>query len=294
MTDTEARIEKVGVIGCGLMGHGIAQITAVSGFPTVVHEVSEAALEGGFARISGSLEKLVKKERISPTQRDDTLKRLTRTTRLEDLADCDLIVEAVIEDLDAKKELFAKLDEIVAAKAIFATNTSSFPVDEMAVSTGRLERFIGLHFFNPVQLMKLVEVVRLDGTSDDVLEAALAFAKRIGKHPVTAKDTPGFIVNRLLVPLMVEAIRMLERGDATREDIDAAMQFGAGHPMGPITLTDYVGLDTTLFILEGWYQRFPDEPSFQPPAILRRLVQEGRLGRKSGQGFYEWEGDKRK
>ncbi|MCB9883402.1 MAG: 3-hydroxybutyryl-CoA dehydrogenase [Planctomycetes bacterium] len=294
MTETEARIERVGVIGCGLMGHGIAQVVAQAGIPVVVHEMVEDALARGFARIEGSLAKLVEKGKLSESDRDATLARMTRTTNLGDLASCDLVVEAIVEDLDTKKTLFAQLDDVVDPKAIFASNTSSYPIDEMAVSTGRLERFIGLHFFNPVQLMKLVEVVRLDGTSDDVLEAVLAFARRIGKHPVVAADTPGFIVNRLLVPLMVEAIRMVERGDASAADVDAAMQFGAGHPMGPLTLTDYVGLDTTLFILEGWHARFPEEPAFEPPAMLRRLVEEGRLGRKSGRGFYEWEGDKRK
>lgn len=293
MSDDLPEIQRVGVVGCGLMGHGIAQVAAQAGYDVVVHEADAAALERGFGRIAGSLAKLVEKQKLAAADRDAALARLARTTELEALADCDLVIEAIVENLDAKRELFRALDPVVHSKAIFASNTSSFSIDELACVTGRLERFLGLHFFNPVQLMKLVEIVRLEGSSDDVLDAARAFVLRIQKHPVIASDTSGFIVNRLLVPYLAEAIRMLERGDATKEDIDAAMQLGCGYPMGPLTLADYVGLDTSLSILEGWHARFPAEQVFRPPQMLRDLVAKQRYGRKSGQGFYLWEGDKK-
>lgn len=293
MNDHEIEIQKVGVIGCGLMGHGIAQVSAQAGYEVCVYEADAAALDRGFKRIEGSLAKLVEKQKLAASDRDQTMARLTRTTEIAGLADCDLIIEAIVEDLSAKRDLFAALDPIADSKAIFASNTSSFSIDELACVTGRLERFIGLHFFNPVQLMKLLEIVRLEGTSDDVLDAARAFGLKIGKHAVIASDTPGFIVNRLLVPYLAESIRMLERGDATKEDIDAAMQLGCGHPMGPLTLADYVGLDTSLSILEGWHARFPAEQVFRPPQLLRDLVAQKRVGRKCGQGFYLWEGDKK-
>jgi 3-hydroxyacyl-CoA dehydrogenase len=294
MTQDLLTIQRVGVVGCGLMGHGIAQVAAQAGCAVVVYESDAAALERGFARIGSSLAKLVEKQKLAAADRDATLARLVPSTDLGALATCDLVIEAIVESLDAKRELFRSLDPVVQSKAIFASNTSSFSIDELACVTGRLERFIGLHFFNPVQMMKLVEIVRLEGTSDDVLDAARAFALRIEKHPVLASDTPGFIVNRLLVPYLAEAIRMLERGDATKDDIDAAMQLGCGHPMGPLTLADYVGLDTSLSILEGWHARFPAEQVFRPPQMLRDLVSKKRYGRKSGQGFYLWEGDKKK
>jgi 3-hydroxyacyl-CoA dehydrogenase len=203
------------------------------------------------------------------------------------------VIEAIVEDLPQKKALFAELGRLCKPGAILSSNTSSFPIGEMAQASGRPKRFVGLHFFNPVQLMKLVEVVRTDATDAEVFAAARSFGEAVGKVPVACKDTPGFVVNRLLVPYMVQALAMLERGDATKEDIDAAMQHGCGYPMGPITLTDYVGLDTTLFILEGWVKRFPKEPAFAIPAVLRQKVAEGKLGRKTGEGFYRWQGDKR-
>jgi 3-hydroxyacyl-CoA dehydrogenase len=203
------------------------------------------------------------------------------------------VIEAIVEDLDAKKKLFAELGRLCKPDAILASNTSSFPIGEMAEASGRPARFVGLHFFNPVQLMKLVEVVRTAKTDENVFAAARAFGEGVGKTPVACKDTPGFVVNRLLVPYMTQALQMLERGDATKEDIDAAMQYGCGYPMGPITLTDYVGLDTTLSILEGWVARFPKEPAFAIPEILRKKVAEKKLGRKSGEGFYKWQGDKK-
>lgn len=295
------QIKKVGVVGCGLMGHGIVQVAAQGGCEVVALESEQGALDKGLGRVDKSLAKLasknVEKGKMDQAAADawvaETRGRITGTTERGDLADCDLIVEAIVENLDVKKELFAGLGEIAKPEAIFASNTSSFPIGEMATASGRPERFVGLHFFNPVQLMKLVEVVRTDDTDAEVFEAARAFGAACGKAPVSCKDTPGFVVNRLLVPYMVQAIDMLDRGDASKEDIDTAMQFGCGYPMGPLTLTDYVGLDTTLFILQGWTERYPNEPAFKIPASLERLVAEGKLGRKTGEGYYKWDGDKK-
>ena len=294
-------IQKVGVVGCGLMGHGIAQVAAQAGCDVTVVETEQGFLDKGLARIQNSVTKLgqkqVAKGKLDEAQAEqmvaDTLGRLTGSLDRKDLADCDLVIEAIIEDLDVKKELFADLGRICKPETILASNTSSFPITEMAEASGRPERVVGLHFFNPVQLMRLVEVVRTAHTADEVFAAARAFGEAAGKAPVSCKDTPGFVVNRLLVPYMVQSLLMLDRGDATKEDIDTAMQLGCGHPMGPITLTDYVGLDTTLYILKGWVERYPDEPAFGIPKILERLVSEGKLGRKTGEGFYKWEGDKK-
>ncbi len=294
-------INRVGVVGCGLMGHGICQVAAQGGFEVAAFESDRGALEAGLARIDQSLAKFAKKsvEKGKQTEEEahswvsEVRGRITGGTDRGALADSDLIVEAIVEDLDVKKALFADLGASAKPQAIFASNTSSFPIAEMAAASGRPTRFVGLHFFNPVQLMKLVEVVRGDDTDGDVFAAARAFAEACGKVPVSCKDTPGFVVNRLLVPYMVQSLEMLERGDATKEDIDVAMQFGCGHPMGPITLTDYVGLDTTLSILEGWVERYPDESAFAIPEILRTKVAEGKLGRKTGEGFYTWDGDKK-
>ncbi len=294
-------IKKVGVVGCGLMGHGIVQVAAQGGCDVVALETEQAFLDKGLARIDKSVNKLAQKQvekgKLSADQAEafvkDTLGRIEGTTDKAKLADCDLVIEAIVENLDVKKALFAELGGICKPETIFASNTSSFPIKEMAEASGRASRFVGLHFFNPVQLMRLVEVVRTDDTDEDVFAAARSFGEACGKTPVSCKDTPGFVVNRLLVPYMTQALLMLERGDATKEDIDTAMQLGCGYPMGPLTLTDYVGLDTTLFILQGWKQRYPDEPAFEVPAILERLVAEGKLGRKTGEGFYKWDGDKK-
>ncbi|MDP6939989.1 MAG: 3-hydroxyacyl-CoA dehydrogenase NAD-binding domain-containing protein [Planctomycetota bacterium] len=294
-------IKKVGVVGCGLMGHGIVQVAAQGGCDVVAFEMDEGALAKGIARIEKSLSKLasknVEKGKMSEDEAQawvaETRGRITSSTEKASLADCDLVVEAIVENLDAKKGLFSELGGTCKPETIFASNTSSFPIGEMATASGRPERFVGLHFFNPVQLMRLVEVVRTDETDAEVYDAARAFGSACGKTPVSCKDTPGFVVNRLLVPYMVQAIEMLDRGDASKEDIDAAMQFGCGYPMGPLTLTDYVGLDTTLSILEGWTERYPDEPAFSVPASLRSKVAEGKLGRKTGEGYYAWEGDKK-
>jgi 3-hydroxyacyl-CoA dehydrogenase len=219
--------------------------------------------------------------------------RITGTLAKADLADCDLVVEAIVENLDVKKTLFAELGKLCKPETIFASNTSSFPIAAMAEASGRPSRFVGLHFFNPVQLMKLVEVVRTDKTDAAVFEAARAFGVACGKTAIACKDTPGFVVNRLLVPYMSQALLMLERGDASAEDIDIAMKLGTGYPMGPIELTDYVGLDTTLSILEGWVKAHPNEPAFTIPKILASKVAEKKLGRKTGEGFYKWQGDKK-
>lgn len=294
-------IKKVGVVGCGLMGHGIVQVAAQGGFEVVALETEAKFLDSGLARIDKSLaklsEKLVKDGKMSADQAQAssvaTRARITGSLNKADLADCDLVIEAIVENLDVKKALFAELGKLCKPTTIFASNTSSFPIAEMGDASGRPERMVGLHFFNPVQLMKLVEVVRTPKTADEVFAEARAFGEACGKKPVACKDTPGFVVNRLLVPYMVEAMKMLERGDATAEDIDVAMKFGCGYPMGPIELTDYVGLDTTLSIVEGWTKRYPNDPSFQVPALLKKKVSEKKLGRKSGEGFYKWEGDKR-
>jgi 3-hydroxyacyl-CoA dehydrogenase len=283
------------------MGHGIAQVAAQGGFGVIVVEAEQRFLDGGLARIDKSLAKMadksVKDGKASPedAQRraSDVRGRIKGSLARKDLAGCDLVIEAIVEDLDEKKKLFAELGRTCKASAIFASNTSSFPVAEMAAASGRPARFVGLHFFNPVQLMRLVEVVRTRETSDEVFAEARAFGEACGKTPVACKDTPGFVVNRLLVPYMTQAIQMLERGDASAGDIDTAMKLGCGYPMGPIELTDYVGLDTTLSIVEGWVKRFPNEPSFAVPALLREKVKQKKLGRKSGEGFYRWEGDKR-
>jgi len=294
------QIKKVGVVGCGLMGHGIVQVAAQGGFQVVALEEKKEFLDAGLARIDKSLaklsEKAVEKGKTPEQAKSEaaaTRARITGTLVLKDLADCDLVIEAIVENLPAKKKLFAELGKLAKKDAIFASNTSSFPILEMAEASARAPRFVGLHFFNPVQLMKLVEVVRTPKTDENVFAAARAFGEAVGKTPVACKDTPGFVVNRLLVPYMTQALQMLERGDASKEDIDAAMQHGCGHPMGPITLTDYVGLDTTLSILEGWVARFPKEPAFAIPEILRKKVAEKKLGRKSGEGFYKWQGDKK-
>lgn len=286
-------IQKVGVVGCGLMGHGIAQVAAQAGMTVVVRETEQAALDRGIGRIEKSLAKLVEKQKLSQADADAARKRLSGTLELAGLKDCDLVVEAIVEDMAVKAPLYAELGKLCKPSTILATNTSSFSVAEMGTASGRPDRMVGLHFFNPVQLMKLVEVVRTPATSEDAFAEALAFGEAVGKVTVAASDTPGFIVNRLLLPYMLEAMRLVERGDATVEDVDTGMSLGCGYPMGPFTLTDYVGLDTTLFICKGWHERFPNDPLFVPPQILLDKVAAGKLGRKTGEGFYKWDGDKR-
>ena len=281
-------IQKVGVVGCGLMGSGIAQVAAQAGYETIVREVDEKTLERGMGRMKKFLDAGVEKGKMAAADRDGILSRLTGTTRLEDLAGCDLVVEAIVENLDAKRELFQALDGIVGPDCIYASNTSSLSITEMAATTRRPTRFVGLHFFNPVPLMKLVEVVRTLMLEESVYDEVKVFGEKVGKTVVTAKDTPGFVVNRLLVPYLLDAIRMLESGVASREDIDNGMKLGCGYPMGPLTLLDFVGLDTTYYIANILFEEFK-EPLYAPPTLLKRMVLAGYLGRKSGRGFYEYD-----
>jgi 3-hydroxybutyryl-CoA dehydrogenase len=280
-------IRKVGVVGCGLMGSGIAQVCAQAGFETRVREVSDAALAKGVGRIEKFLQGGVDKGKMTLDQRDQILARIHGTTQLEEFADCDLVIEAAIENLESKREVFDMLDAVVAPTAIFASNTSSLSITEMAAKTKRPSRFVGLHFFNPVPLMQLVEVVRTEMTDADVLAEVDAFAKALPKTVVSAIDTPGFVVNRLLVPYLLDAIRVLESGVASKEDIDNGMKLGCGYPMGPLTLLDFVGLDTTYFIAEIMFAEFK-EPRFAPPPLLKRMVLAGWHGRKTGRGFYDY------
>lgn len=300
-TDARKEIKKVGMVGLGLMGHGIAQQAAQGGYQVVAVDMNETTLKKGMERIEKSTEKLLSKqvkkgkltEEKAKTQYTQILDRIEPSTDTASLQECDLVIEAIIENVQAKKDFYGKLGKLVNPRAIFASNTSSLAISDFSAASGRAERMVGLHFFNPVQLMKLVEVIRTDATDPTVFDLCKNWAESIGKVAVSCKDTPGFIVNRLLVPNLAQAIAMIERGDATKEDIDLSMQFGAGHPMGPLTLADYVGLDTTLFILQGWVEKYPNEPSFFIPDLLQEKVAQGKLGRKSGEGFYKWDGDKR-
>jgi 3-hydroxybutyryl-CoA dehydrogenase len=279
--------KRVGVCGCGLMGSGIAQVAATAGYDVVVLEAVQSALDRGMAGIKRSLDKFVEKGSLAAPEREKILGRMTPTTTLDDLKGCDLVIEAVVENMTLKRELFAKLDALLAPDAIICSNTSSLCVVEMAAATKRPKLVAGLHFFNPVPLMKLVEVVKTIVTSQATIDALFAFATRAGKTAILAQDTPGFIVNRLLVPYLLYAIRMYEQGLASREDIDEGMKLGCGHPMGPLTLLDFVGLDTTYFISEIMFDEFKD-PLMAPPPLLKRMVLAGMLGRKSGRGFYEY------
>ena len=284
-----ANITTVGVLGGGLMGSGIAQVAAQAGFQTVVREVTDALGAKARGAIEKTLAKGIEKGKVTPEARDAALGRLSVTTDLGAVARCDIVIEAVVEDLEVKNGLWRELDRAAPARAIFASNTSSLTIAAMAAAVGRADRMVGLHFFNPVPLMKLVEVVRTVTTSDATFGAAMEFARRLGKEPIEAKDTSGFVVNRLLVPYMLDAIVALERGVGTVRDIDVGMQLGAGHPMGPFTLLDFVGLDTVLKIAEIMFDEFR-EPRFAPPPLLKRMVLLGMYGRKSGRGFYDYSG----
>ena len=287
--------DTIGVVGLGLMGHGICQVSAASGVhnSVVAFEKEQKFLDSGRDRILKSIDKLVSKEKISQETADATLNRITWTTDMDALKNTDFIVEAVIENMDLKQELYTELGKLCKPETIFASNTSSLSIAEMAAFSGREDKFVGVHFFNPVQLMKLVEVIRTDQTDQAVFEKAYKWVGDIGKVAVSCGDTPGFIVNRLLVPSLMQAMLMVDRQDASVKDIDISLQLGAGHPMGPIHLADYIGLDTCLFIVEGWIEKYPDEPSFVLPNCLKEKVAAGDLGRKTGKGFYHWDGDKR-
>jgi 3-hydroxybutyryl-CoA dehydrogenase len=284
-------IKKVGVLGCGLMGSGIAQVSATAGFDVTVLEVEQKYLDKGFAGIEKSLSKFAErppeKGGITAQQKQEILGRLKGTTNEKDLADCDIIIEAIIESVPEKKKMYSSIDSIVKNDAIFATNTSSISVTELLSATRRPERFIGLHFFNPVPLMKLVEVVKTIATADEVYDAAYEFSKKLGKVPVRTSDKTGFIVNRLLVPYLLDAIRAYEEGIGSIPDIDNAMKLGCGYPMGPFTLLDFVGLDTTYYITHVMFDEFK-ERRFASPPLLKRLVMAGWYGRKSGKGFYDY------
>ncbi len=281
------KIKKVGVIGGGLMGSGIAQASAAAGFPTAVREVSEDLCAKSRQSIEKTLAKGIERAKVTAAERDATLKNLRFVTRLEELADSDLFIEAVVEDLDVKNSLWSELNRIAQPDAIFASNTSSLTIIAMAAASGRPDRMLGLHFFNPVPLMKLVEVVRTITTSEETEQRALDFVKALGKEPIRAKDSSGFVVNLLLIPYMLDAINALEANVASVEDIDKGMQLGAGHPMGPFTLLDFVGLDTAYKIAEIMFEEYRDR-RYAPPPLLKRMVLAGMLGKKSGKGFYDY------
>jgi 3-hydroxybutyryl-CoA dehydrogenase len=280
-------IKKVGVVGCGQMGGGIAQVCAQSGYPVIVSEINNELLKKGLASIDASLTRSVQKEKITPQDKDATLNRIKGTTDINDFGDCDLVIEAAVENLDLKKKIFGELDKDCSQHAILATNTSCLSIIDMAVATKRPDRVLGLHFFNPVPVMKLLEIVRTVATSEETLEAGKDFGRSVGKTVVIARDAPGFIVNRLMVPQILNAVSMLESGVATREDIDTGMTLGLNHPMGPLALADLVGLDTLLFIANGIYDEFRDA-QYAAPTLLKRMVTAGWLGRKSGKGFYDY------
>jgi 3-hydroxybutyryl-CoA dehydrogenase len=285
-----AEIRRVGVLGCGLMGSGIAQVCAQAGYETVVREVSDDLVQRGLGGISKQLGKAVEKGKLDAGEREGILGRLRGTTSLEELRDCDLIIEAVIEDLEIKNEMWRTLDGVCPASTIFASNTSSLTIADMAAATRRPERMVGLHFFNPVPVMKLVEVVRTIATDDAVFDTAFAFARSLGKEPIVCRDNSGFVVNLLLVPYMMDAIRALEQGVASTQDIDMGMRLGTGYPMGPFTLCDFVGLDTLDKIGGIMFDEYREKRYASPP-LLKRMVSLGYFGRKSGRGFYDYSGE---
>ena len=280
-------IKKVGILGCGLMGGGIAEVAAKAGYETVVREVNDELLDKGLARIAKSLDKAIAKGRATEEEKDDALGRLTGTTELEAMADCDLVVEAIVENLEEKQRTYRALAEVVQESAVLASNTSSLTITELAMATKHPDRFLGLHFFNPVPAMKLVEVVRTLMTDESVAEGVHDFVRSLGKEPVACRDNSGFIVNRLLIPYLLDAVRAYEEGVGSLEDIDKAMQLGCGYPMGPFTLLDFVGLDTTYYIANIMFEEYR-EKRFAPPPLLKQMVLAGRFGRKSGRGFYDY------
>jgi 3-hydroxybutyryl-CoA dehydrogenase len=281
------KIRKVGVVGCGQMGGGIAQVCAQSGYDVLVSENNQELLQKGLSNIAASLDRSVKKQIITPVEKDSVLNRITGTTNTGDFKDCDLVIEAVLEELETKKSIFSKLDKICPPHTILATNTSSLPVQEIAGATIRPDKVLGLHFFNPVPVLKLIEIIRTAATSEATMEAGKDFGKSLGKTIVIVRDSPGFIVNRLMAPQILNAIRMFESGTATREDIDTAMTLGLNHPVGPFALADLIGLDTLLTIADSIYQKLGDK-QYAAPELLKKLVAEGHLGRKTGQGFCKY------
>ena len=280
-------IKVVGVLGCGLMGSGIAQVCAQAGYRTVVREVDQAAVDAGLGRVERSLDNGVARGKVTREARDAAMGRLSGTTGFEALAGSDVIVEAIVENVDAKRAAFAAVEPVVGPETLLCSNTSSVCITELAAATRRPDKFVGLHFFSPVPVMPLVEVIRGLSTTDAAWERAFAFAESLGKQAVTAPDRPGFIVNRLLIPYLLSAVRAYEQGCGTLEDIDTAMTRGCGHPMGPFTLADFIGLDTTYYIANIMFEEFRD-PAYAPPPLLKRLVLAGRLGRKTGHGFFRY------
>ncbi len=280
-------IKKVGVVGCGQMGSGITRVCAQSGYQVVVSEINSELLDKGLASINSALTKSVDKGKLSRQDKDALLSRIKGTTSTRDFYDCDLVIEAAIENADLKKKIFAEIDKICPKHAILATNTSCLSIIDTAMATTRPDKVLGIHFFNPVPVMQLIEIVKTIVTSDDTLEIGKAFGKSLGKTVVTARDAPGFIVNRLLMPFLLNAIRMLETGVATREDIDTAINLGLNHPMGPLALSDLIGLDTVYFIVSAMYEELKD-PQYAPPTLMKKMIAAGWLGRKTGKGFYEY------
>jgi 3-hydroxybutyryl-CoA dehydrogenase len=280
-------IKKVGVIGCGLMGSGITQVSAQCGYEVVVCEANQEILDKGLKKINTFLTKGIERGKVTEEQKKATLDKIQGTVKLKDLKECDLVIEAIIENIDIKKHVFKELDGLCRPEVIFGSNTSSISIIDMASATSRPDKFLGLHFFNPVPVMKLVEIVRSIVTSDETCDTAKAFCESLGKQIITAKDTPGFIVNLLLIPYLLDAVRAYESGVATREDIDAGMKLGCNMPMGPLELLDFVGVDTTLFIADVMYDEFKD-PKYAAPPLLRKMVLAGFHGRKSGKGFYDY------
>jgi 3-hydroxybutyryl-CoA dehydrogenase len=283
----ETRTEVVGVLGCGLMGSGIAQVAAQAGYRTIVREVDQATVDAGLARIERFLGDGVTRGKLTAEARDAAMGLLSGTTEFGPLGESAIVIEAIVEDVAAKQAVFAELEQVVGADTVFCSNTSSVCITELAAATRRPDRFIGLHFFSPVPIMPVVEVIRGLTTTDETYQRVFEFARSLGKQPVTAPDQPGFIVNRLLIPYLLSAIRAYESGCGTLEDIDTAMTLGCGHPMGPFTLLDFVGLDTTYYIANIMFDEFRD-PAFAPPPLLKRMVLAGRLGRKSKHGFYQY------
>lgn len=280
-------IKTVGVLGAGLMGSGIIEQTARCGYEVVAREVDDAALQGGRKRVQSSMARGVERGKISQEERDEASGRISWTTAIEDLRNCDLVIEAIVENLEQKQDVFRRLDQLTRPEVILASNTSSVSITALAAVTSRPERVAGCHFFNPVPVMKLVELVRGLETSDATVDMLRRFGESLGKNVIVAKDNPGFIVNYLLVPYLLDAVRMLENGVATKEDIDLGIHLGLNHPMGPLTLLDYVGIDTTLYIAEVMFEEFKDS-KYAPPPLLRRMVRAGRYGRKNGRGFYDY------
>ncbi len=280
-------IKTVGVVGCGLMGSGIVELIARRGYPVIVREVNEDLLSSGLRRLDASMARGVERNKLSAADRDAARTRIKGTTRIADLAGVDLAIEAAVENLDLKKQIFKELDEVTRPDVILASNTSSLAVMQMASATRRPSHVLGMHFFNPVPVMPLLEMVRTFLTSEETYRAARQFGEGLGKQVIVSKDAPGFIVNALLVPFLLDAVRMYENGFATREDIDTGITLGLNHPMGPLTLLDFVGLDTTLFIADAMYEELKD-PRYAAPALLRRMVTAGYMGKKSGRGFYDY------